>query len=179
MSFIHFHHLSVDCDHGAIWEAWLTEWSRICGVGEWNKERGSWTLMLIWVRRLYWNVVFFFSKCFCFWTLRATIAQSSLNRKYTDVVIWGSYPKRWNSFSSHIHNSHPPKMANQNRSQPCVSSNLHKTFRVQQLLKHMVKDRQFRDDNQYWSVVEWVWSDVRGRGEALLLRLDVDGINEL
>lgn len=34
MTFIHFHHLSVDGDHGSIWRPWLTGRSRLWEVGE-------------------------------------------------------------------------------------------------------------------------------------------------
>lgn len=44
MTFIHFHHLSVDRDHGAIWESWLTVGVRGAGV---RRERGGCTRILM------------------------------------------------------------------------------------------------------------------------------------
>lgn len=171
MSFIHFHHLSVDCNHGAIWEVWLTGWSQRCEVGVWDKrgQKGDGLLIPMPICTcLYWQICgshLMISSDLCgekiYRWLKPDFAfkKSNLASHPPHLSIsllffhFLSYPVFPTSLLGH-------KYLKKKKSDSghffflFVSSNIHKLFWLKwssSKWKHMVKNRQFKDDNQYWS----------------------------
>lgn len=142
MTFIHFHHLSVNGDHGSIWRPWLTGQSRLWEVGEEGAGGGCWCCTSLWSRSSseWWGEKI--HKCcksrLIFLIIRHIIRLNSASRTQ---ILPSSSPSSillllLLSFYS------------------CLEIRNKVAVYTPQPPKHTVKDGQFRDDHQYWS---WLW----------------------